>query len=119
MIDCDVVRCPSTWRKAVKRLSSANSSESAVVCSGTVATARYNVAGTNAQRVYITAPNFDLTNANDGTKLALTVDKGLGYVDLTNSGAPGNNFDLGGSITVDSATTGGVYSGTFNVTVDY
>jgi hypothetical protein len=36
-IDCDVVRCPSTWRKAVKGLSPANSSESAVVCSGTVA----------------------------------------------------------------------------------
>jgi hypothetical protein len=35
-IDCDMVRCPGTWRKAVKRLSPANSSELAMVCSGTV-----------------------------------------------------------------------------------
>jgi len=42
-----------------------------------------------------------------------------GTVMLTNSGAPGNNFDLGGSITVASTTGDGVYSGTFNVTVDY
>ena len=90
-----------------------------VVCSGTVATARYNVTGTNNQRVNITAPNFSLTNANDGTTLALTVDKGPGFITLPNSGNTGANFDLGGSITVDSATTGGVYTGNFDVTVDY
>ena len=90
-----------------------------VVCSGTVSTARYNVVGTNNQKVNITAPNFDLTNANDGTKLALTVDKGAGFVTMPNSGTSGVNFDLGGSISIDSTTTGGVYTGTFDVTVDY
>lgn len=111
-----------TWTGAVVKVNldgTLTCASTNVVCSGTVATARYNVAGTNNQRVFITAPNFDITNANDGTKLTVTVDKGLGYVDLTNSGAPGKDFDLGGSISVDSATTGGVYTGSFNVTVDY
>ena len=90
-----------------------------VVCSGTTSVARYNVTGTNNQRVFITAPNFSLTNANDGTTLPFTVDRGLGYVDLNNSGNTGVDFSLGGSISVASTTTGGVYTGTFNVTVDY
>ena len=112
-----------TWSGAVVKVELDNVTRTCananVVCSGAFSTARYNVTGTNNQRVYITAPNFDLTNANDGTKLTLTVDKGLGYVDLANSGNTGVNFDLGGSISVDSATTGGVYTGDFNVTVDY
>lgn len=93
--------------------------DSNVVCSGTPVVAKYKVTGTNNQRVYITAPNFNLTNANDGTTLAFTVDKGAGYVDLSNSGSVGVEFPLGGSITVASTTTGGVYTGTFDVTVDY
>jgi hypothetical protein len=38
---------------------------------------------------------------------------------LTNSGPPGTNFSLGGSISLSSTTVSGTYSGTFNVTVDY
>jgi hypothetical protein len=38
---------------------------------------------------------------------------------MTSSGEPGINFDLGGSITLSSATADGTYSGTMNVTVDY
>jgi hypothetical protein len=111
-----------TWSGAVVKVElngTRTCANTNVVCSGAFSTARYNVTGTNNQRVFITAPDFDLTNANDGSKLTLTVDKGLGYVDLANSGNVGQNFDLGGSITVNSSTTGGVYTGTFNVTVDY
>lgn len=90
-----------------------------VACSGAVQVAKYKVTGTNNQRVYITAPNFNLTNANDGTTLPFTVDKGPGYVDLANSGNSGLEFGLGGSVTIASTTTDGVYTGTFNVTVDY
>lgn len=90
-----------------------------ISCSGGGAVAKYKVTGTNNQRVYITAPNFDLTNANDGTKLLFTVDKGPGYVDLGNSGSSGVNFNLGGGVTVASTTTDGTYTGTYNVTVDY
>lgn len=90
-----------------------------VTCSGTTQVAVYNVAGTNNQVVTITAPDVTLVNANDNTQtLLMTVDN-PGTVTLTNSGAPGRNFSLGGSITVDSTTVDGVYSGTFNVTVDY
>ena len=91
-----------------------------VVCSGAISTARYNVTGTNNQRVNITAPDVTLTNANDNTQtLLVTVDKGAGFITLPNSGNTGSNFDLGGSITVNSTTVGGVYTGAFNVTVDY
>jgi hypothetical protein len=90
-----------------------------VTCSGATKQAQYKVTGTNNQRVFITAPNVTLTNQNDNTKtLQLTVDN-PGFVDLGNSGTPGVNFGLGGSIAVDSATTDGTYSGTFNVTVNY
>ncbi len=111
-----------TWAGALVRVKQDGSlvcTNANVTCSGPTAQARYNVSGTNNQRVYITAPNFDMTNANDGTKLNVAVDKGLGYVDLANSGNAGQNFDLGGQISIDSSTTGGVYTGTFNVTVDY
>jgi hypothetical protein len=42
-----------------------------------------------------------------------------GTVSLPNSGNPGVEFSLGGTITLNSTTAGGLYSGTFNVTVDY
>ena len=90
-----------------------------VTCSGTPQVARYNVAGTQGQVVTITAPNVTLVNQNDNTKtLPMTVSN-PGTVSLTNSGSPGSDFNLGGSITVASTTTDGVYLGTFNVTVDY
>jgi hypothetical protein len=90
-----------------------------VTCSGATKPAQYKVTGTNNQRVFITAPNVTLTNQNDNTKtLQLTVDN-PGFADLGNSGTPGVNFGLGGSISVSSATTDGTYSGTFNVTVNY
>lgn len=90
-----------------------------VTCTGATRVAKYNVSGTNNQTVRITAPNVTLVNQNDPTKsLTLVVDS-PGTVTLTNSGNPGVNFSLGGSISLSSSTAGGVYSGTFNVTVDY
>jgi hypothetical protein len=90
-----------------------------VTCSGAVQAARYNVRGTNNQVVTITAPNVTLTNANNPLQTLLMTVSNPGTVTLTSSGVPGNDFNLGGSITVDSTTGDGVYSGTFNVTVDY
>lgn len=90
-----------------------------VVCSGTPQVAKYNVRGTQGQSVTINAGNVVMTNANDPTKtLTLTVDKPAS-VTLANAGAPGSDFSLGGSITVADTTVDGVYTGTFNVTVDY
>lgn len=90
-----------------------------VTCSGTTQVAKYTVTGTNNQTVTVSAPNVTLVNGNDNTKtLLMTVDS-PGTVTLGNSGNTGVDFALGGSISVDAATTDGVYTGTFNVTVDY
>lgn len=88
-----------------------------LTCSGTRTVAVYNVAGTQGQVVTISAPAVTLTNAG-GATLNMNVNS-PGTVTLANSGAPGSNFNLGGSISLDSTTADGVYTGTFAVTVDY
>jgi hypothetical protein len=90
-----------------------------VICSGATKVAKYNVSGTNNQIVRITAPNVTLVNQSDPTKTLTLVVDSPGSVTLINSGNPGLDFSLGGSISLSSSTAGGVYSGTFNVTVDY
>jgi hypothetical protein len=90
-----------------------------VICTGAPQVARYKVTGSNKMVVRITAPNVTLVNQGDPTQtLVLTVDN-PGQVTLTSSGEPGNTFNLGGSIILNSTTPSGVYSGTFHVTVDY
>ncbi len=111
-----------TWSGATVGISRAgvfSCTNANVTCSGVTNVATYNVSGTNNQTVRITAPNVTLVNQSDPTKsLTLVVDS-PGTILLTNSGQPGVNFSLGGSISLSSTTAGGVYSGTFNVTVDY
>jgi hypothetical protein len=91
-----------------------------ITCSGTAQAATYNVIGTNNQTVVVNVSSpVTLTNANDGTTLDLTPDAPA-TVDLGASGNAGVDFNIGGTITIDSATTtDGVYSGTFDVSVDY
>jgi hypothetical protein len=111
-----------TWSNVtvgISRVGVRSCSNANVVCSGSTAVARFNVTGSNKQVVLITAPNVTLTNQTDSSKtLTLTVDS-PGSVTLKSSGAPGIDFDLGGSITLNSTTADGSYSGTMNVTVDY
>lgn len=110
------------WTGAVVGVSQAgvlSCANTNVTCSGAVQPARYNVAGTQGQVVNITAPNVTLVNQNDNTQTLLMTVSSPGTVTLSNSGAPGNDFNLGGSISVSSTTLDGVYLGTFNVTVDY
>jgi hypothetical protein len=89
----------------------------AVTCSGTHQVAIYNVSGTKSQPVVIAAGNVTLTDAA-GDTLTLTPDFNA-TLNLTNSGSPGDNFNVGGSITVADTTPDGVYTGTFAVTADY
>lgn len=90
-----------------------------VTCSGVAREARYRVAGTNNTAVTVTAPPVTLVNQADSTKsVVLTLD-GPGTINLTNSGTPGVQFGVGGSIALTSATTDGIYRGTLAVTVDY
>lgn len=89
-----------------------------LVCSGATSVPTYNVQGTNRMVVSITKTPTQLTNSGDGSSLTLTP-SGISSITLTNSGAPGENFNIGGSITIAPTTKPGVYSGVVNVTVDY
>ena len=90
-----------------------------VTCTGTRQVASFNVTGSNRMVVRITAPNVTMVNQSDATKtLTLTIDN-PGQITLPNSGNQGVIFNLGGSITLSSATVSGTYKGTINVTVDY
>ena len=113
---------PGTWSGAVIGISRSGTLSCAnanVTCSGTSTVARYQVTGSNNQVARISAPNVTLVNQSDPARtLLLTVDS-PGSVALPNSGQPGAIFSLGGSLTLSSETVSGVYSGTFNVTVDY
>ena len=113
---------PGSWSGATVAISRAGAFSCAstnLVCTGATQVARYKVTGTNKQTVFITAPNVTLVNQADSTKTLTLVVDNPGQVILTSSGEPGNNFDLGGSITRSSTTASGTYQGTFNVTVDY
>lgn len=88
-----------------------------LTCSGTPLTGRYNVTGTQGQVITVAATSSTLTGSNGGT---LTFVPALpANFSLPNSGAPGANFDVGGSITIFPTTVDGVYAGDMEVTVDY
>ena len=110
-----------TYSNAIVSLSrtGAFSCSSNLVCTGAVRVAQYNVSGTNNRTVLISAPNVTMVNKNESTKTLTLVVDSPGSVLLTNSGPPGMNFSLGGSMTLSSTTASGDYVGTFNVTVDY
>jgi hypothetical protein len=113
---------PGTWPNATIGISRAGvftCASATVTCSGATQAATYSVSGSNNEIVRITAPNVTLTNqSNPSQTLTLAIDA-PGTVTLDNGGKKGTDFSLGGSITVGPATSGGVYAGTFNVTVDY
>ena len=113
---------PGTWSNATVGISRAgvfSCTNANLICTGATQVARYNVSGTNNRTVLISAPNVTLVNQGDPTKTLTMVVDNPGSALLTNSGPPGTNFSLGGSISLSSTTVSGTYSGTFNVTVDY
>jgi hypothetical protein len=113
---------PGVWSNATIALSQAGALSCAsanLVCSGATLVARYNVQGSNQQPVRISAPSVTMVNQSDSTQTLTLVTDAPATVVLTNSGFPGVNFSIGGSVTLNSSTQGGTYVGTFNVTVDY
>lgn len=117
-----IVLGTGTWSGATVAISKTgvfSCASANLTCSGATQYARYNVSGTNNTTVHITAPNVTLVNQSDPTQSLTMVVDNPGTVVLTNSGPPGTNFNLGGTITLSSTTAGGTYAGTFNVTVDY
>jgi hypothetical protein len=88
-----------------------------LACSGTPKQAIFNVAGSNQQTVRIIAPAITLTNGTGGS-LIFTPDV-TASLTLTNSGSPGTDFGMGGSVSVSPTTPDGSYSGTITITADY
>ncbi|HEY8592271.1 MAG TPA: DUF4402 domain-containing protein [Sphingomicrobium sp.] len=113
---------PGSWTGATVSLSRTGALTCAnanVICSGATRVAQYNVTGTNKMVVRITAPDVTLVNSTDPSQTLKMVVDAPASVALTSSGAPGNNFELGGSITLSSTTAGGDYTGTFDVIAEY
>jgi hypothetical protein len=113
---------PGTWSNAtvsISRTGAFTCTNPNIVCTGAAQVATYNVTGNNGQVVRIAATNVTLTNQSDPTQTLTLIVDSPSSVTLTNSGKPGVNFSIGGSIAVDSTTAGGTYTGTFNVTVDF
>ena len=69
--------------------------------------------------VQVSAPNVTLTNQGDSSKTLQLVPLSPAVVALPNSGNPGVEFAVGGTVTLSSTTADGLYMGTMNVTVDY
>jgi hypothetical protein len=117
-----IVLGPGSWSNAtvaIARTGAFTCANSNVTCSGATQVAQYNVSGSNNQTVRISAPSVTLVNQSDPTKTLTLVPDSPATVLLTSSGPPGVVFPIGGSITLNSTVTGGLYTGTFNVTVDY
>lgn len=113
---------PGVWSKANVALSQAGvltCANTNITCSGAVQAAEYDVQGSGQQTVQISAPNVTLTNQSDSSQTLTLLTNAPASIVLKNSGMPGTNFWIGGSVTLNSTTAPGTYVGTFNVTVDY
>lgn len=113
---------PGVWSNAKISISQAGAltcGSANVVCTGTPMPATYNVQGSKQQPVQISAPSVTLVNQNDSSQTLTLVTDAPTSITLANSGFPGSNFSIGGSVTLSSTTAPGTYVGTFNVTVDY
>lgn len=90
-----------------------------LTCAGTPTSAAYRIVGTQGQVVTISsaAANFPLTGSNGGT--LSFVPSFPTSLTLGNSGSPGNDFNVGGSVVINSSTVDGVYSGQIDIQVAY
>ena len=90
---------------------------SGATCAGAALPGIMNVQGSNSQVVRITVASGNLVNSVDGSTIPFTP-IAPATVTLTNSGSPGKDFNIGGSIAIPS-TADGTYAGNIVVTVDY
>lgn len=102
-------------------------------CSGTPAAAMFNIQGSKSNNVGINIPltvTLSLVGYTGGgaiptitintlNSLAANNATGAYTIQLPNSGTPGLDFYVGGSLTINEATTSGNYSGTISITADY
>jgi hypothetical protein len=98
-------------------MAGAISCPASATCTGAARPAIFNVQGVNRQVVRIFIASSDLVNSVDGSKISFTP-VAPASITLTNSGAPGLDFNVGGSIAIPS-TADGVYIGNIEVTAEY
>ena len=101
-------------------------------CLGTVKAAMFNLQGSNNANITFNIPltvTMSLVGAT-GTPptLVLTTKNSISAtnsatgnytIQLPNSGYPGKDYYVGGTVTITNTTAGGTYQGTFAVTADY
>jgi hypothetical protein len=110
------------WSNATVSISQAGAvscGSANIVCTGATMAATYNVQGSKQQAVHISVPNVTLVNQSNSSQTLTLTTNAPATITLANSGFPGSNFSIGGSVTLNSTTPSGVYVGTMNVTVDY
>ena len=90
---------------------------SGATCAGAPMPAVMNASGSKSLSVRITVAASNLVNSVDGSTLSFTPNAPASLT-LTNSGAPGTDFNIGGSIAIPS-TADGTYTGNIVVTADY
>ena len=100
-------------------------------CTGNVKSALFNLQGSNNANITLNVPTT-VTLALQGatgtpptllltTKNSIAANSGSGNYTITlpNSGQPGRDFYVGGSLSITDTTSPGTYQGTFVVTADY
>jgi hypothetical protein len=98
-------------------MTGAISCPAAATCTGISRPAIFNVQGSNKGVVQIFVAQSNLVNSANGGTIRFTP-TAPATITLTNSGAPGTDFNIGGSIAIPS-TADGVYIGNIEVTADY
>ena len=89
----------------------------AATCTGVARPAIFNLQGTNKGVIQLIAAQSNLVNSANGSTIRFTP-TAPATITLTNSGQPGNDFNVGGSIAIPS-TADGTYIGNIEITADY
>ncbi len=91
-----------------------------IICSGTTTVAGFDVTGSGGRVVTVTVPTgtVNLNHATLATSIPLTAITSSDAT-VTTDAAGDASFTVGGTITVAATQAAGVYSNTFQVSVDY
>ena len=98
-------------------MAGAISCPASATCTGAARPAIFNVQGSNKGVVQIFVAQSNLINSANGSTIRFTP-TAPATITLTNSGQPGTDFNIGGSIAIPS-TADGTYIGNIEVTADY
>jgi len=119
-----VLSGPGAWTGAVVSVDNTGTVRACdptnLTCSSAAfSAAEYKVTGSNNATVNLVIPaSVVITNAASDS-LTVNLNNAQTTIVLTSSGAPGDNFKFGGSISLDSTTPDGDYSGDIVVTANY